>query len=80
MRRRAQAGLIEPLACAAGSESIEGRRAKIETRRSRASSPPTADGGASRGEVNNGRLSQRVIIPLMEERRRVQSRTVGGVY
>lgn len=35
MRRRAQARLIKSLACAAGSESIEGWRAKIETRQSR---------------------------------------------
>lgn len=69
MRRRTQAGLIKPLACAAGSESIEGWRAKIETLQSRTLNPPK---GASRGEVNNGRLSQRVMILLMEKKTQVQ--------
>lgn len=40
---------------------------KTETPQSRASNPPKRDGGASRGEVNNGRHSQGVIIPLREK-------------
>lgn len=67
MLRRAQPELIKPLPCAAGGESIEGWRVKIETPQRRASNPPTRDGAASRGEVNNGRLSQRLIILLMEK-------------